>query len=248
MTKAPLIFDLGFHNGDDTDYYLAKGWQVIAVDANASLISDGQNRFATALNNNQLTLLHHALAKTGGETDFYIHPTKTDWSSCLKDMTESDGSEAITAKVKGITLHDLVGAHGVPDYLKVDVEGMDAVVAEQLSRLEKKPPYVSFEIAKANYYSIFAYLYVSGYRSFQLVNQANNPTRTAMIESNDGKAKEHHFSALSSGPIGDDLPARGWHSYDEILTRYVKFKELKYMDNQELALGWIDLHARLEVA
>ena len=27
-----LVYDLGMHNGDDTDYYLHKGYRVIAVD------------------------------------------------------------------------------------------------------------------------------------------------------------------------------------------------------------------------
>ena len=36
-----------------------------------------------------------------------------------------------------------------------------------------------------------------------------------------------------------------WLSFNEDLTNYIKYKELKIINNQELALGWLDLHASL---
>jgi hypothetical protein len=35
-------------------------------------------------------------------------------------------------------------------------------------------------------------------------------------------------------------------TFDELLTRYIKYKELKQFDNVELALGWLDVHARID--
>ena len=34
MTSTNLVFDLGFHRGEDTDHYLALGHRVVAVEAN----------------------------------------------------------------------------------------------------------------------------------------------------------------------------------------------------------------------
>ena len=40
-----LIFDIGFHKGEDTLFYLLKGYRVIAVDADPNLINEWQNIF-----------------------------------------------------------------------------------------------------------------------------------------------------------------------------------------------------------
>ena len=38
MGGRRLIIDVGMHNGDDTAFYLAKGFEVVAVEANAALV------------------------------------------------------------------------------------------------------------------------------------------------------------------------------------------------------------------
>ena len=35
--RKGLIFDIGMNNGNDTDFYLAKGFHVVAVEANPFL-------------------------------------------------------------------------------------------------------------------------------------------------------------------------------------------------------------------
>jgi FkbM family methyltransferase len=237
-----LIFDFGFHNGDDTDFYLKKGFKVIAIEANPHLVSEGANRFK---NIEELHLLNKAIHKEPGIVDFYIHPNKSDWGSCLIEVAESDNSKSQRIEVEATTLEALCQEYGSPHYLKVDVEGCDTLVAEQLASLEMKPSFVSFEISKKNYTGIFSWLHVAGYTKFQFVNQLNNPKRT--IQSNttqkEGFEIEYQFSKFSSGLFGKDLPQDNWLSFDDALTSYIKYKELKYIDNQELAVGWLDLHA-----
>ena len=36
-----LIFDFGFHNGDDSDFYLRKGYNIVAIEANPELVNKG---------------------------------------------------------------------------------------------------------------------------------------------------------------------------------------------------------------
>jgi len=40
-----LIYDIGMNNGDDTAYYLQRGFRVIAVEANPALVSQAIQRF-----------------------------------------------------------------------------------------------------------------------------------------------------------------------------------------------------------
>ena len=247
MIRTNLVFDFGFHLGDDTDFYLSKGFEVVALEADPSLVEQGKARFAPAIEEGRLVLIHQAVADQSGSATFYIHPTKKDWSSCLREMAESDGSTAEAIPVETTSLLDLCGEYGVPRYLKVDIEGHDVFVARQLRELSTQPTFVSFESGRKHYAELFCWLWVAGYRSFQLVNQANNVNRRP-CETNtkvEGRAIEYSFSPYSSGFFGDDLPENRWLTLDEAMTRHVKYKEMKVADNRELALGWLDLHARL---
>jgi hypothetical protein len=43
--KANLIFDVGLHKGEDTDFYLRKGFRVVAFEAHPDLILNCEVRF-----------------------------------------------------------------------------------------------------------------------------------------------------------------------------------------------------------
>lgn len=244
MVKKKLIFDLGFHNGDDTDFYLKMGYDVVALEANPKLINNGIKRFNKYINKNNLILINKAVSDRTGVQNFYIHSTKSNWSSSDKILAESDGSKSKVILVEGISFNDLCCDFGVPIYVKVDIEGNDLLVAKQLYDLKTKPKYVSFEISKNNYAGIFSWLYISGYRKFQLVNQLNNPDRKLEKVIN-GKKIKYQFTKDSSGYFGKDLPDNKWFPFNEALANYIKYRELKFIDNKELALGWLDLHASL---
>jgi len=246
MVNEEIIFDLGFHNGDDTDFYLKKGFKVIAVEANPDLVKEGIKRFQKYIDEKKLIIVNKAISDKRGHQDFYIHPNKSDWSSCDKKLAESDGSQSKMVSVETTSLNSLYQEFGAPRYIKVDVEGCDVMVAKQLYELENKPQYISFETSKRDYAGIFAWLFVSGYIKFQLVNQSNNPNRIKDNQNSfEGKNINYNFTMYSSGFFGKDLSESNWVSFDEALARYVKYRELKFLDNKELALGWIDVHASL---
>ena len=84
--QRDLVFDFGFHRGEDTGYYLAMGQRVVAVDASAELIAAGRERFAAQLDSGQLTLVHGALIGAAQRADtkellFYPHPQRSEWGS-----------------------------------------------------------------------------------------------------------------------------------------------------------------------
>jgi len=97
-----------------------------------------------------------------------------------------------------------------------------------------KPKFISFEIGRSTYPDIFSALRLAGYSKFQLVNQLNNPSRTGTM---------YKFNDHSSGFFGEDLPKDKWLPFQEMVSRYVKYTDLRNLDAQELSLGWIDVHA-----
>ena len=52
-----LIFDVGAHKGEDTTFYLKKGFKVIAVEANPALAQGLRDRFQWAIEPGQLTVV-----------------------------------------------------------------------------------------------------------------------------------------------------------------------------------------------
>lgn len=237
------IFDLGFHNGDDTGFYLSRGYRVISVEANPDLVRKGEERFKSQIENESLILINAAVTENVGKVEFYINTSRTEWSSCYLHMAESDGSISEKVSVDSVTLPHLIQIYGVPYYMKVDIEGFDLAVARQLGISECKPRYVSFETSKRDYAGIFSYLYVAGYDAFQLINQSQHNLRSKPENLVEGRDVDYQFSEFSSGYFGRDLPEEKWLTLDDALTRYVYYKELKKWDNVELGVGWLDVHA-----
>jgi FkbM family methyltransferase len=220
-----MIFDLGFHNGNDTEFYLSKGFKVVAVEPNPSLCKKGRGRFKKEITEQRLMLLEKAISSEDNFTSFFLHPKNNEWSSCEKWLAERNGETSTMISVDTITLTRLIELYGVPYYLKVDTEGEEIPIAKELLNLKNKPKYISFETSRTTYRELFLLLFETGYKEFQLRNQLNN-------------------TEFSSGDFGEFLPDK-WFDFKELMTRYRKYAELKYIDNINLALGWLDVHAKL---
>jgi FkbM family methyltransferase len=242
-----LIFDLGFHTGQDTLYYLKKGFNVVAVEANPFLYETGVDKFQEYIKNDQLILINNAVSVSNESINFFIHKNHSDWSSCFKDYINYENENDLTeVNVGGITLEYLVSKFSTPRYIKVDVEGADVIVAEQLTKLSKKPKFISFETSRRDYAKIFSFLFLSGYKKFQLINQEKYNNLKLFNLNNEGNPIDYVFNLGSSGVFGNDLNPEKWIDYSELLRRYVKFIELRSLDMENLSLGWIDVHARYD--
>ena len=68
-----LIYDLGLHTGEDTEYYLKKGFKVVAIDANPVMVKQAQKKFHSEVSSGQLTLLNVGIAESAGRVPFYVH-------------------------------------------------------------------------------------------------------------------------------------------------------------------------------
>lgn len=138
-----LIFDIGMHRGEDTAYYLSKGYNVVAVDADPSLISSAENTFSEAYENGRLCLENLAISEGKGELDFY-RSEKSIWNSLNNKIADRLGSSKEVLSVKSATLQCLIDKYGLPYYCKIDIEGYDIVALRSLSP-QNLPKYISVE-------------------------------------------------------------------------------------------------------
>lgn len=224
MVNDKLIFDLGFCDGKDTENYISKGFKVMAVEANIELYDIGLRRFKDEISEGNLILLNKAIyCVSNTKTDFYINYSVPEWGSIKKEIAEQDKTKSIKHSVETITFAELCKEYEVPHYCKVDIESADIFVAIDLCFYQ--PQFISFELNQKDYFEFFYRLKNYGYSKFQLVNQGNCKP----------------FG--SSGEFGEYLQKDKWIDFDEALSRYIKFKELRNLDRKNLSFGWLDLHA-----
>lgn len=230
MMQSDLVLDLGFHRGEDTGYYLAMGRRVVAVDASASLIAAGRERFAAELSTGQLTLVHGAVVGASqkaqaAELLFHPHPERSEWGSVdlrwVRRNAEAHGlPHAPPVQVPALCLEDLVARFGCPAFLKIDIEGADEAVLADLARLEPRPATVSWETGKESLRGVLLQhkrLASLGYRRFRIVQQAYLE-HTPPVLGSDGSF--WLFEPGCSGPM-PELSTQPWRSLGWVSAQYV---------------------------
>lgn len=235
-----VVIDLGMHIGDDTAYYLARGYRVVAMEANPVLVRQCEQRFATELASGALSIVNGAISETAGTAAFFIAAANAEWSSLEKwRVTQTGGHKEVA--VDTYTLSDIIARSGDPEFIKCDIEGADGVFCRQLIGLAAKPRYVSVEASSLDW---IACLVAAGYKQFQLVNQAALRRRPPSITFHrDGRAQNWTFGSYASGPFGEDLP-NNWISFQEVARRWLDFQRLKAEAADMVLDNWFDVHAR----
>lgn len=236
--QPDLIFDLGLHKGFDSEFYLKKGFRVIALEAVPSLCAIAQARLSDFSDN--LTIVNKALWKKAGErVSFYTVPEKDDWGSLERGTAEKGVQNSVEIEVETISLDRLFDLFGVPYYIKCDLEGGDIIFREQLLADERRPTFVSLEMNDGNEGEVLAQ---AGYQFGQIVNQWMNPFKIPPNPPHEGAYVPVSFHAEMSGLFGKELDRPKWLPLSEIDDLYRQWRSLNLRDNN-LAPGWLDLHA-----
>jgi FkbM family methyltransferase len=142
-----LIYDVGMNNGDDSAFYLARGFRVVAIEADPSLAVAGRERFSREIGDGRLTLLNVGVAAEEGEAEFWICETKNEWNSFDRSIASRDNSPHHAIRIPTRPFGTILQEFGVPHYLKVDIEGQDSHCLAELLTLRQKamPRYISWE-------------------------------------------------------------------------------------------------------
>ncbi|MBI3433776.1 MAG: FkbM family methyltransferase [Proteobacteria bacterium] len=251
-----LIFDVGFFDGSDTDFYLRKGFRVVAVEARPDLCALARTRFADALRSGRLILVERAIWRVAdSEIAFYV---RSGWSSVYQTSAERDGGASERIDVRTTTLAWLIGEFGVPHYLKCDIEGAEQHVLDDLDRLGPLPRFISLEDPDG---MLAARLAAIGYDSFQIVNQGHLGLYRPHFPAREGGFVDVTFTGRSSGLFGHELARDRWVDLQQLRTQIALWHGLRnrtvnpifgYLCRRWGKLtrrgwlipgGWIDVHA-----
>lgn len=272
-----LVYDVGMHDGEDTEFYLRRGFRVVGIEANPVLVARLREKFGREIRTGRLVLVDRAIARAPGQVLFAVNRTMDVWGSIDADFIERNrkaGAESDFLPVEAVRFADVVRAHGIPYYLKIDIEGMDMACVEGLWELAAVPKYLSIESAVTSGNACFdrgftelAQLWSLGYRQFKYVDQS-------LLERLDGKLLQFEGDRLrythvreSSGPFGEDSPGEwsgikttlrqmrrliayqntigfGGRNFGRLWSR-VGARMRRHLTGRRTH-SWYDLHARLE--
>jgi FkbM family methyltransferase len=211
-----LVYDLGMHCGEDTAFYLRRGFEVVGVEANPRLVGMLRETFASELRTGQLRIVGKAINAHRGRARFRVSDVSV-WGTLTEAFAQRNdaaGAAAEEVEVECVTFDDVLREHGMPYYLKMDIEGAETCCLDALHGFLDRPRYVSVESCATSPGCGFAdtlrelrTLRALGYRMFRYRNQTTLPGRTVDL-AGEGAPIRHTFAAHSSGPFGRDLDGR----------------------------------------
>ncbi len=242
-----IIYDVGLHTGQDTEFYLKKGFRVIAIDANPNMVDDAKVKFSHYVAKKQLVLLNLGIVEnpTRKKFKFYISENHTEWSSFIKEIATRDGGPYQCVEVQCATLEEIIGDYGNPYFVKIDIEGYDHIALKSLLRIEALPKYISVENGNKNMLNL---LHNAGYSLFKYVQQNDIHNVSLPYPPKEGDWVDHAFPFGSSGPFGEETRGE-WKGFQEVRSEISKVwdpdGESKNPEHDDQIHGWFDLHAKL---
>jgi FkbM family methyltransferase len=242
--NSRLIYDVGMHRGEDTDFYLKRGHCVVGIEANPTLVAELRARFKAEISAGQLRIVDKAINSHAGMARFAINQMNSVWGT-LRDefISRNDalGSPSTFIEVECLTFGQILREYGMPYYLKIDIEGCDLLCLEALNGFDDRPRYVSIETVAtsprrgvAETLAEIRLLRRLGYKRFQYVDQAPIADSTHHF-SIEGNSLTYTFPAESSGPFGAELPGR-WRTFGVTALRGVS---LRLIDDFWGHGGWL---------
>lgn len=143
--NGSTVFDVGANVGTYTEAFLSLGaGRVVAVEPTPDLV-----RKLKYIRDKRLTIVGSAVGKEPGILPFNLSNFNTlnsfsgEWLDKVAQEVPSGRPQWIdTVNVEVTTLDSLIEQYGIPDFIKIDVEGAELQVLQGLS---SSPKYLSFE-------------------------------------------------------------------------------------------------------
>jgi FkbM family methyltransferase len=160
QAQADLIYDVGMHRGEDTEFYLHKGFRVVAFEADPELIKYCADKFADFIKAGKLKIIGGAIVDLDtirpdekGMVSFYKNVDVSVWGTVRSEWAQRNqtlGTTSSRIDVQAIDFAAVLRDYGIPHYMKIDIEGCDLVCLNALRRFTKRPDYISIESDKTS--------------------------------------------------------------------------------------------------
>jgi FkbM family methyltransferase len=252
-----LIYDVGLHDGRDTGHYLRRGFRVVAIDANPTMVELANRTYGSAIASGRLTLLNTAVADKAEDRTFWVSDN-SEWSSFHAYIAQREGTHAEPILVHCTLFSEILQTFGVPYYLKIDIEGSEDFCISDLAKIRDRPRYISWESTYPRGVDQLRAVRDLGYTRFKIIRQTDflpvlGPpySRSEMLNSFYFRMQRKLLHKVgrwpqlplgSSGPFGADTLG-GWMAWHELARRWRDFCE-RWLQNGADPLGvWFDFHA-----
>jgi FkbM family methyltransferase len=216
-----LVYDVGMHRGEDTEFYLRRGFNVVGIEANPQLVEMLRKKFRQEISSGRVAIIDKAIGRHRGPARFFIHSASV-WGTFSEAFADRNarrhGASVSEIEVECVPFADILREHGIPYYLKIDIEGSEFFCLDALGEFPQRPHYISIESCASSPGCGFLdtlrelqKLRVLGYRRFKYIDQAPIPGRKDHL-SGESESIHYVFPEFSSGPFGKDL-YQPWQSF-----------------------------------
>lgn len=133
IQAGDVIFDVGANIGDKAQWFADRGAKVVCVEPQPQMVRQLEARFQSTPN---VVIVPKGLGRIRGTTRMSISTASPALSTFADHWKQGRFANQVwdqEVDIDIITLDDLVVAHGVPKYCKIDVEGYELEVIKGLS-------------------------------------------------------------------------------------------------------------------
>ena len=265
-----LIYDIGMHKGEDTEFYLQKGFRVVAIEAHKDFCEECAKIFQSKVDSGQLTIINKAISDKPGAVRFFVNEKNSVWGTTNPDWAKRNkalGAESYQVTVEATTINDITQQYGTPHYMKIDIEGSDILCLRGLLNASDRPKYISIESSATSIKETFSQLRLLeklGYTKYKTVPQHNIEKQKCPSPAREGIFVDYQIKPGSSGLFGEETPGE-WRSIQRVKLEYLRYhiecriigphngvfrnissqKIKKLLQNmfKRGAWGWYDTHA-----
>jgi len=171
VKPGDLVFDVGAHVGDRIASFLRLGARVVAIEPQPALVIALKALYGRKRN---VTILAKAVGRQPGMLAMKINIDNPTVSTASKEFVDAAKGAAgwegqtweKTIEVPVTTLGDVIETHGIPTFVKIDVEGFEAEALAGLTRPVKALSFEFTTIQRDVAHECIARCVELGYRQF----------------------------------------------------------------------------------